>query len=109
MQTTPWRRWSFALVTVSVLGTLRAGVTRVFDGWIDALCLYVVCVLLLVLMLHHIAGQQMQPRPVVFPADGRADPGSRPASLALTGAPGTWADTDRAAAPATFGNAPPAD
>lgn len=100
MQTAPWRRWSFALVSVSVLGTLLAGVTLVFGGWTDALVLYVACVFLLTLMLCHFAGQQMQP--VALAKHGRAAPGSRPAGLVLTGA-------DRAAIPATLGNAPPLD
>ena len=109
MQPASRQRWLLALVGVSVLGTLLAGATLMLDGWIDALSLYVACVFLLVLMLHHLAGQQMQLRPVVFSGDRRADPGGRPASLALTGAPGTWAGTDRAAAPAAFGNAPSTD
>ena len=109
MQPASLQRWLFALVTVSVLGTLLAGATLMVDGWIDALSLYVACVFLLVLMLHHIAGQQMQPRPAAFAGDGRADPGSRPASLALTGAPGTWGGTDHAAVPAAFGSAPSTD
>lgn len=96
MQTAPWRRWSFALVTVSVLGTLLAGVTLVFDGWINALILYAACVFLLTLMLYHFAGQQMQP--AALAKHGRASPGSRSAGLVLTGA-------DRAAIPATLGNA----
>lgn len=100
MQTAPWRRWSFALVTVSVLGTLLAGVTLILDGWIDALALYAACVLLLTLMLGHFAGQQAQP--VAFAQDGRADPGSRPAGLVLTGA-------DGAAVPIALGNVPPLD
>lgn len=102
MQATPWQRWSFALVIVSVLGTLLAGLTLVLDGWVDALALYVVCVLVLTLMLSHFAGQQMQSRPVASGKDGRADPGSRPAGLVLTG-------TDRAAMPRSLSNAPPLD
>lgn len=108
VQATLGQRWSFALVTVSVLGTLLAGITLVFDGWIDALALYAACVFLLTLMLCHFAGQQMQPQPVAFAKEGRADPGS-PAGLVLTGAPGTWAGADRAAMPAALGNAPPMD
>ena len=100
MQATPWQRWSFALVTVSVLGTLLAGVTLIFDGWIDALALYAACVLLLALMLCHFAGQQMQP--AAFARNNRADPGRRPAGLVLSGA-------DRAAIPAALGNAAPID
>ncbi len=107
MQATPWQHWSFALVTVSVLGTLLAGVALIFDGWIDALALYVACVLLLALMLCHFAGQRMQP--VASAKDGRANPGGRPACLVLTGAPGAWTGADRAAIPATFGNAAPTD
>ena len=100
MQTAPRQRWSFALVTVSVLGTLLAGVTLIFDGWIDALVLYAVCVFLLTLMLSHFAGQRM--KPVTLAKDGRSGPGSRPTGLVLTGA-------DRAAIPVAFGNAPPLD
>lgn len=100
MQTAPWRRRLFVLVAVSVLGTLLAGVTLALDGWMDALALYAACVLLLTLMLCHFAGQQMQP--AALAKEGRADPGGRPAGLVLTGA-------DRAAIPATLGNAPPLD
>ncbi len=100
MQATPWQRWSFALVTVSVLGTLLAGVTLAFDGWIDALALYAACVLLLALMLCHFAGQQTQPVP--FAKRHGADPDSCPAGLMLSGA-------DRAAIPASLGNATPID
>ena len=99
---TPWQHWSFALVTVSVLGTLLAGLALAFDGWIDALALYVACVLLLALMLGHFAGQP--PRLAAFADDGRADPGACPASLVLTGTPGTWTGADRVAVPATLGN-----
>ena len=102
MQTIPGRPWSLALVTVSVLGTLLAGVTLVLDGWVDALALYVVCVLLLTLMLCHFAGQPMQSQPVTFADDDMVDPGSRPTGLVLTGA-------DRAAVPIALGNAPPLD
>jgi len=107
---TPRQHWSFALVTVSVLGTLLAGFALAFDGWIDALALYAACVLLLALMLGHFAGQQMQPRLAAFADEGRADPGGCPASLVLTGGtPGTWIGADRAAIPATLGNAPSMD
>lgn len=109
MQITPWQRWLFALVTVSVLGTLLAGATLMFDGWVDALALYTACVLLLTLMLCRIAGQQTQPRSVVFAKEGRVDAGSRPPGLVLTGAPEAWAGADRAAVPAGFGNAPSTD
>ena len=85
---------------VSVLGTLLAGTALVFDGWIDALALYAACVLLLAFMLCQFAGQQM--KPVAFARNDRADPGSRPASLMLSG-------TDRPAVSATLGNAAPMD
>jgi hypothetical protein len=101
---TPRQRWSFALITVSVLGTLLAGFSLALDGWVDALALYAACVLLLALMLGHYAGQQMQPRLVAFADDGRADLGACPASLVLTGAPSPWAGADRSAIPVTLGN-----
>ena len=107
MHATPWQHWSFALVTVSVLGTLLAGAALIFDGWVDALALYVACVLMLALMLCHFAGQQMQP--AASAKDGRAAPVSCPASLVLTGAPGAWTGADHAAMPATLGNAAPTD
>ena len=101
---TPWQHWSFALITVSVLGTLVAGFALAFDGWIDALALYAACVLLLALMLGHFAGQP--PRLVAFADDGRTDPGACPASLVLTGTPGAWTGADRAAIPAALGGTP---
>ena len=93
-----WQGWSFALLAVSVLGTLLAGSALVLDGWFDALALYIVCVLLLALMLSHFAGQRMQPRLAAFAHGAGADPGG-PAGLALTGAaravmPVTAAPTD---------------
>ena len=99
---TPWRRWSFALVSLSVLGTLLAGVTLAFDGWVDALALYVVCVLMLALMLSHLGGQQMQTRLAAFTDDDGAGPGGCPAGLALTGA-------DCAVIPAVLQNAATTD
>ena len=106
---TPWQRWSFALVSVSVLGTLLAGFALAFDGWIDALALYVVCVLMLALMLSHLGGQRMQPGLAAFTDDDGAGPGGRPTGLALTGTPGPWAVADRAAVPAVLGSAAATD
>ena len=106
---TPWQRCSFALVSVSVLGTLLAGLALAFDGWIDALALYVACVFMLALMLSHLGGQQMQPRLATLTDDDGAGPGGCPASLALTGTPGPWAGTDRAAIPAALSNAAATD
>ena len=93
--TMPWRRWSFALVAVSVLGTLLAGSALILDGWIDALALYGACVLLLALMISRFGGSPMQPRFAVFAHGNRADSGA-PTRLALTGAVGA---TLREAAP----------
>ena len=101
---TPWQRWSFALVSISVLGTLLAGFTLAFDGWIDAVALYVVCVLMLALMLSHLGGQQMQPRLAALTDDDGAGPSGCPAGLALTGTPGPWAGADCAAIPTALGN-----
>ena len=104
-----WQRGPSALAAVSIGGTLLAGLALIFDGWIDALALYAACVLALVLMLSHIAWRQAQPQAVASASDGMADPGSRPASLVLTGASGAWAGTDRAAVPAAFGSTAPTD
>lgn len=104
-----WQRGPSALLAVSGLGTLLAGLALIFDGWIDALALYAACVLALVLMLSHFAGRQTQPQAVVFASDERAHPGSRPAGLVLTGASGAWTGTDRSAVPAALGNAAPID
>ena len=109
MQATPWQRWSFSLVSVSVLGTLLAGFMLAFDGWIDALALYVVCVLMLALMLSHLGGQQMQPRLAAFTDDDGTGPGGCPAGLALTGTPGPWAGADRAVISAAVGSAAATD
>ena len=106
-QATPWRHWSFALVSVSVLGTLLAGFALVFDGWFDALALYVVCVLMLALMLSHVGGQRTRAL-APFADDGGAGPGDCPTGLALTAAPNPWAAADRAALPA-LGRASPTD
>ena len=106
--TTPQQRWSSALVAVSVIGTLLACLALILDGWVDALSLYVVCVLMLALMLNQFAGQRMQPRPGKFADDSRAGPGG-PAGLVLTGAPGVWTGADRAAIPATLGSAASTD
>jgi hypothetical protein len=106
MQTpTPWQRWLFILLAVSVLGTLLAGLALIFDGWIDALALYVTCVLVLALLLCHFAGQRMQPGLAASIHDGRADRAGCPAGLALTGAPGIWSGANRAAIPAALSNA----
>ena len=109
MQATPWQRWSFALVSVSVLGTLLAGFTLAFDGWFDALALYVACVLMLALMLSHLSGLRMEPHLAPFADEGGAGPGGCPAGLALRGTPGPWGGADRAAVPAVLGSAAPTD
>ncbi len=109
MQTTPWRHWSFALVTVSVLGTLLAGLALAFDGWIDALALYIACVLMLALMLSHVGGPQMRPRLEPFADDGGGGTGGCPTGLALTVTPGPWAGVDRAVLPAVLSEASPTD
>lgn len=106
----PWQHWSLTLLTVSVLGTFVAGLTLFFDGWIDALALYVACVLVLALLLGHVANQRTPPRTAAFVHEGRADPGGRPSSLMPTRAPGgAWAGTDRTAVTAALGNATPLD
>lgn len=99
-----WHRRSFILLAVSVLGTLLAGFALVFDGWIDALALYVACALVLALLLCRFAGQLAQPQAAASIDGGRADPGVCPADLVLTRARGGWTGAERAAIRVALGN-----
>ena len=55
---TSQRRWSTTLFGVSVFGTLVATLLLIFDGWIDALAVYLICGLILAMLLSQLAGQQ---------------------------------------------------
>lgn len=104
-----WQRRSFALLAVSIGGTALAGVALAFDGWLDALALYVACVLVLVLLLCRFAEQWTEPQ-FVAPAGGhRTDPGACPAGLVLTGTPGAWPGVNHAAVPAALRKTAPTD
>ena len=109
MQATPWRHWLFALITVSVLGTLLAGIALAFDGWVDAFALYVACVLMLALMLSHFEGQRRQPRLAPLADDGGAGSGGCPTGLALAVTPRPWAGTDHVGLPPVLSSASPTD
>ncbi len=100
------QRWSLTLLAVSVLGVFVAGVTLLFDGWFDALALYLVCVLTLALLLSHLAGQQASPGTGASVNEGRADAGDGPPSLVLTRTPGAWAGTDQTTGTAALGATP---
>ena len=52
------QHWSTTLFGVSVFGTLVATLLLIFDGWIDALAVYLVCGLVLTMLLSQLAGQQ---------------------------------------------------
>lgn len=52
------QHWSTTLFGVSVFGTLVATLLLIFDGWIDALAVYVVSGLILTTLLSQLAGQQ---------------------------------------------------
>lgn len=100
-----WQPWLLTLLAVSVLGTFVVGFALILDGWIDALALYVVCVLVLMLLLARFAEQRTPPLIAAPLGDGRADPGGCPSNLMLTRAPGTWAGAEQTAATAALGNA----
>lgn len=53
-----WQHWSTTLLGISVFGTLMATLLLLFDGWIDALAVYLVSGLILATMLSQLAGQQ---------------------------------------------------
>lgn len=97
-----WQRWSFTLLTISVLGTFVAGVTLILDGWFDALALYVACVLTLALLLSHFAKQQASLRTSASANEGRVDSSDGPPGLVLTRAPGAWAGADQTTATAAL-------
>ncbi len=52
------QHWSTTLFGVSVFGTLVATLLLIFDGWIDALAVYLICGLVLTMLLSQLAGQQ---------------------------------------------------
>ncbi len=52
------QRCSTTLFGVSVLGTFVATLLLIFDGWVDALAVYVVSGLILATLLSQLAGQQ---------------------------------------------------
>ncbi len=53
-----WQHWSTTLIGISVFSTLVATLLLVFDGWIDALAIYLVSGLILTTMLSQLAGRQ---------------------------------------------------
>ncbi len=109
MQTpAPWQCRAFILLGISILGTLLAGLVLILDGWVDALALYVACVLALVLLLCRFAEPRTQPQIAVSIGNGRADPGG-PAGLVLTRANGVWTGADRTAIRAAPSHATPTD
>lgn len=62
-QTQPrWRHSAPFFIGISVAGTVLAILTLMLDGWIDALAIYIVCLLLLVILLSQYADQQEQMR-----------------------------------------------
>ena len=52
------QHWSTTLLAISVLGSLFATTLLIFDGWVDALAIYVVSGLILAVLLSRLAGQQ---------------------------------------------------
>jgi len=53
--------WSMILLGISIGGTLLATGFLTFDGWVDALAIYLVSGLMLALLLSRLVGQQGGP------------------------------------------------
>lgn len=56
----PWQHKASFFIALSVAGTLLALIILIFDGWVDALAIYVICSLMLALLLSRLASQQDQ-------------------------------------------------
>ena len=83
----PWQHWSVILMTISVSGTLLAAALLIFDGWIDALALYIASALMLAVLLSQLAGQQAKPQMQGAIDHDPLDPGAPQAGLILKPAP----------------------
>jgi len=57
-ESVPWQYWSMTLLIISVFGTFFATVLLIFDGWVDALAVYLVSGLTLAVLLSRLSGQQ---------------------------------------------------
>jgi len=57
---TPWQHGASFFVGISVAGTFAALLILIFDGWVDALAIYIICSLLLAILLSQSAAQQEQ-------------------------------------------------
>jgi len=57
----PQMHWSMILLGISIGGTLLVTGFLIFDGWIDALAIYIVSGLMLALLLCRLVGQQGGP------------------------------------------------
>ncbi len=54
----PQWHWSTVFLAISILGTFIASILLVFDGWVDAVAVYLMCGLTLAVLLSRLAGQQ---------------------------------------------------
>ena len=54
----PWQHRASFFIGISVVGTFLALIVLIFDGWVDALAIYVICSLLLAILLSQLAAQQ---------------------------------------------------
>lgn len=103
------QRWSLVLLAISVLGTVLTCVALFFDGWIDAIAVYLVFTLVLGLLMSWLAGQRKPPK-VAHPIDGgMAGNGGCQPSLILTRSAAVWSAAESAAMPRTVRDMTPLD
>lgn len=102
-------RWLLVLLTISVLGTVLTCVALFFDGWIDAIAVYLVFTLVLGLLMSWLAEQRKPPK-VAYPIDGdMVGNGPCQPGLILTRSGAVWPAAESAAMPTTVRDMTPMD
>lgn len=84
------QRWSTILFGVSVFGTVIATLMLIFDGWIDALAVYLVCGLILATLLSQLAGRQARLHAAGLISDGTHSFEASQPGLVFKQAPRVW-------------------
>jgi len=88
---------------------LLACVALFFDGWIDAVAVYLVCTLMLGLLISWLAGQRKLPKVAHLIDDGMAGNGGCQPGLILTRSAAVWPATESTSMPTTVRDMTPLD
>ena len=54
----PWQHKATFFIVISAAGTFLTLIVLIFDGWVTALAIYIICSLLLAILLSQLAAQQ---------------------------------------------------